>query len=149
MKSSNMCMLNTRVQDSPVDDVWDEMLDNFGQQTINDMLKGSDDSLNSGTGFGGDSKFFVLGFTYFVVFGIIGIILDSILNNKFEALQLTLVACGVASTIITILFMNATGKNEKNYLHANSRLQRAYSVYLNKGFNDLSGKPLDYVKNND
>jgi hypothetical protein len=132
-----------------VDEVWDELVDNFGKQTINDMLGGSEDSLNSNESFDGDSKFGAIIMVYILVFGFIWFILDSLMHNKFEALQFVIVICGIASTMITILFMNVTGKNERNYLNAVNKLRRAYSIYINKGFNDLMGKPLDYVKDND
>ena len=133
----------------PVEDVWEHLIENFGKQTINDMLGGSEDSLNSTENFDGDSKFGAIIMVYAIVFGIIWFIFDSLMNNKFEALQFAIVVCGIASTIITILFMNATGKNERNYLNAVTKIRRAYSVYINKGFNDLMGKPLDYVKDDD
>lgn len=132
-----------------IDDVWEEMFDNFGKQTIKEMLRGSDGSLNSNESFDGDSKFGVMVMVYLFVFAFIWFIFNNLINNKFEALQFAIVVCGIASTLITILFMNVTGKNERNYLNAISKLRRTHSIYLNKGFNDLTGKPLDYVKDDD
>jgi hypothetical protein len=129
-----------------VEDVWEHLIDNFGKQTINDMLGGRGDSLNNNESFDGDSKFGTIITVYVFVFGLIWFIFDGLMSNKFEALQFAIVVCGIASTLITILFMNATGKNEGDYLNAVSKMGRAYSVYLNKGFNDLTGRPLDYVK---
>ncbi len=132
-----------------VEDVWEEMFNNFGKQTINDMLKSSGDSWNNDENFEIDSKFMQIGMVFFFTFALIWVVFNYFVENKFDALHYVIITCGFISICITLFFMNMAGKNERSYLNAINKLRRAHSVYLNKGFNDLMGKPLDYVKDDD
>lgn len=134
----------------PVEDVWEAMFANFGTQTINDMLKDSDSSWNNDENFETDSKFMQLGIVYVITFVLIWVVFNYSVKNQFHALQYAIIASGFVSICITSVFMNMAGKNEKQYLSAINKLRKAHSVYINYGgFKNSSGKPLDYVKDDD
>lgn len=131
----------------PVEDVWEEMFANFGKQTIDDMLKDSESSWNNDENFQVDSRFTQLGIVYVVAFVLIWIVFNYTVKNQFNALQYAIVVCGFVSIVITSIFMNVAGKNEKQYLSAINKLRKAHSIYTNRGgFNDLMGKQMEYVK---
>jgi hypothetical protein len=129
-----------------VEDVWQGLYDNFEKQTLDNIRGSEDDSWNNDKNFEPDGLLTQVGVAYLIVFGIIWIVLKQVVSSKSDALGYALGVGGVASIFITIFFMRLSGKNERNYFNARNKLQRAYSIYVNRGFNDLTGKPLDYVK---
>ncbi len=84
--------------------------------------------------------------TYVFTFGLIWIALYNLMENKFNALQFIIIICGVASVLITAIFLHLTRKGERNYMDAVNnlkQLQEARSIYVyREGFKDSSGKPL-------
>lgn len=111
----------------PVDDIWEGMQDSLGRQTLSNMVKGRGNSWNYDS-----ERFMNLGIVYVFTFGLIWVVFEYLLGNKFEAQQFTIFACGLASICITILFMNHVGKNEKNYLNSVDKLRNAHSKYTER-----------------
>ncbi|AHB42301.1 hypothetical protein RAAC3_TM7C00001G0444 [Candidatus Saccharibacteria bacterium RAAC3_TM7_1] len=129
-----------------IEDFWQEQYNDFEKQTMNGIRGSESDSWNNNKNFESDSRFMQIGIVYAIVFLIIWFIFEQLVKNEVNTLGFALAVSGFASILITTLFMNVSGKNEKNYFDASNKLQHAYLVFLNKGFNAVSGKPLDYTK---
>lgn len=133
-----------------VEDVWQLMFDNLGEQTISKMLRDSGTSLNNDKNLEYNSKFVQVGMVVTFAFFIVWVVITNLMNDKFLAREIAFGVGGFVSIWIAILFMNMAGKNERKYLNAVNRLQLAYDGYQNVGFKDMiTGKPLDYVKDNE
>jgi len=126
------------------EDTWEAVLANLGEQTIHDMRNGSDSSWNNDASFEGDSRLMNLGIVYVITFGLIWVISNYLINSEL----FIIIACGLISIFITLLFMNLTGKNERNYINAVNKLRSAHAAYTNRGgFKDSLGRSLESKKN--
>jgi hypothetical protein len=129
--------LNHKKAEISVEDVWQEMQNDFGRQTINSMLRNGGDSLANDETSEGDSKFVMIGMLYLFGFGFIWFLFKELTKNQSELIGYILFSCGVLATLVTIFFMNSIGKNERNYHKALNKLSKAYSDYTTRGFNNL------------
>lgn len=132
----------------PVEEVWQELYDNLEEQTMRNIKDNDFNSWNNNRNFEFNGKATQVGTVYVFVFFIIWLIFNLLIKNKTDALTYTLITCGFAAIWVTILFINLSGKHERNYFNAYDKLSTAHGQYQNKGFKDLVGKPMYYVTDN-
>lgn len=104
-------------------DAFISIYEHLGKETLNAIVENRVESWNNRQNLS-DSIGFEIGCAYFLVFGLVYLVLEPIPpdGNVFQLFLLALIAI---STLVTTLLVREVGKHERRYLDAVNHIQRA------------------------